>query len=64
MLRTLRENKNLTQKQVAVQLSVSESAISLYESGERRPPITKVGKYAEILGVTVDKVLECFKPVK
>jgi len=61
MLKKLREDKNLTQKQVAELLNVGESTISLYESGMRRPPITKLVKYAEILGVTVDKVIDCFK---
>lgn len=64
MLKKLREDKNLTQRQVAEQLEVCESAISLYESGDRRPPVTKLGKYAEILGVSVETVINCFKPAQ
>ena len=47
-----RKDKNLTQKQLAEKLFVSESAISKWEKDVAHPDITVLPKLSEILGVT------------
>lgn len=51
----------MTQVQVATQLEVPQSFISKYESGERRLDVVELGHVAEVLGVTVQTVLERMK---
>lgn len=60
MLAELREQRKLTQKEVAVKLGVAESTISMYESGQRKPPLDRFKKLAEILGVSTDVLIDCF----
>jgi len=38
-LKQLREERGLTQKQLAEMLNISRSALSLYESGQRQPDL-------------------------
>lgn len=58
LLRQLRQEAGLTQVQVAAELSVPQSFVSKYESGERRLDVIELGHVAEALGVTVRGVLE------
>lgn len=57
-LRELRQEAGLTQVQVAAGLEVPQSFVSKYESGERRLDVVELGHVAEVLGVTVQRVLE------
>lgn len=52
-----RQNKNLTQKQIAEMVFVSESAVSKWEKGVSHPDITLLPKLAEILGVTEHELI-------
>jgi len=52
-----RLEKNLTQKQLAKQLFVSESAVSKWEKDVAHPDITLLPKLAEILGVTEHELI-------
>ena len=61
VLRELRHEAGLTQVQVAAQLDVPQSFVSKYESGERRLDVVELGHVAEVLGVTVQTVLERVK---
>lgn len=56
-LRTLRKQKNLTQKQLAEQIRVKNSIISFYEVGDRFPSPEIIVKLATTLGVTSDYLL-------
>lgn len=56
-LRTLRKQKNLTQKQLASLISTKNSIISFYENGERIPSPEVIVKLAAVLGVTTDFLL-------
>jgi transcriptional regulator with XRE-family HTH domain len=58
VLRELRHEAGLMQVQVAAQLDVPQSFVSKYESGERRLDVVELGHVAEVLGVTVQTVLE------
>ena len=52
-----RQEKNLTQKELASLLFVSESAVSKWEKNIAHPDITLLPKLAEILGVTEHELI-------
>lgn len=56
-LKRKRLEKNLTQKQLAMELFVSESAVSKWEKGVAHPDITLLPKLSEILGVTEHELI-------
>lgn len=49
---------NLTQKQVAEKLFVSDKTISAYENGQNEPDLTTLKKLANIFGTTLSKLIE------
>ena len=53
-LKEFREKKNLTMKQVALKLGVTESCYCLWENGYRKPSFEVLVKLAEIYGCTVN----------
>ena len=56
-LRQLREDKDLTQAQIAHMLKTSQSYYSEYELGKRALPITHLATLCEFYGVSADYVL-------
>lgn len=56
-IRYLRLNNNLTAKDLSVILDISESAISLYENGKRKPTIELIMKMADYFNVSTDFIL-------
>lgn len=56
-LRSLRKEKNLTQKQLASLIGVQNSIISFYEVGDRAPSPEVVIKLASVFHVTTDYLL-------
>ena len=56
-LRQNRQNKQLTQKDLANLLFVSESAVSKWEKGISHPDITLLPKLSEILGVSEHELI-------
>ncbi len=59
-LKELRKNKGLTQAELAKRLGFTSSAVTQYESGVRTPDVHTIKKIAEILGVSIETVVECF----
>ena len=57
-LKELRENRNLTQAELAKLLKVSPSAIGMYEQGRRDPDSTTLKKLSVIFNVSVDYLLD------
>ena len=57
-LKEIRLQKGLSQKKIADELCCSPSVYSRYETGERQPSIEVLIKLSEILGVTVDYMIE------
>lgn len=53
-IRDLREDSDLTQKQIAKYLSCDQSLYSKYERGERLLPLDAAVKLAEYYGTSVD----------
>ena len=56
-LKQKRQEKNLTQKELAKELFVSESAVSKWEKNVSHPDITLLPKLSEILGVTEHELI-------
>ena len=56
-IRDLREDNDLTQKQIAEYLMCDQSLYSKYERGERDLPLEYAAKLAEYYGVSVDYLL-------
>lgn len=56
-IKQARKKAGLTQKELSAALGVTESFISQYESGKRRPKLTTLGKIAKALGTTVYEMI-------
>lgn len=56
-LAALRKDQGLTQVQLAELLDVSQQAITAYESGQRRVPISTLPLLARTLGVSVEDLI-------
>jgi transcriptional regulator with XRE-family HTH domain len=56
-LNKLREEKNLTQKQLGIILSVSAAAIGTYENDKKNPPNDTLIKIADFFNVSTDYLL-------
>lgn len=54
VIKELREEKNLTQQQLASALNVDKSTIAKYETGDRLPNIEMSVKLALFFNVTTD----------
>lgn len=57
-IRQLRKKKNLTQKQLADKLNISEQALALYEQNRRRPNPDILKDLANTLEVSIDYLLD------
>lgn len=56
-MRALRKQKKMTMKELGRRVGVSESAISMYETGKHEPDILTMQLIADELGVSVDCLL-------
>ena len=56
-IRKLRIDRGLSQRDVAVRLHMSVSAIGMYEQGRRLPSLDLVVAYADLFSVTTDYLL-------
>lgn len=56
-IRNLRIDNNLTQKQVAQHLGISQNTYSQYEIGVLNYPVDALIKLADLYGVSVDYLL-------
>jgi len=55
---TLRKAKGMTQYALAELMNVDQTAITYYESGRRRIPLSRLHQLAKALGVSMHKLLE------
>ena len=53
-LKFLREQKGLTQQELALILNISRPALSLWETGKREPNQETLQLFAEYFGVSID----------
>lgn len=56
-LRELRQNKGLSQSQLAEALNISKSAISMYELGRREPDLETLEGIADFFNVDINYLL-------
>ncbi len=56
-LKELREDNNLTQKQIAEKLNINSVTYLHYEKSQREPPLSLLADMAKYYGVTVDYLL-------
>lgn len=56
--KSARERKGITQRDLAVELAIDQSTVSLWESGKTHPRAKLLPKLAQLLGCTVDELLE------
>ncbi len=57
-IRNLREDRDLTQKQIAEILGMSQTGYSKYETGENDIPTAILIKLANFYGTSIDYLLE------
>ena len=57
-LKEIRLQKGLSQKKIADELGCSPNVYSRYETGDRQPSIEILIRLSEILGVSVDYIIE------
>lgn len=57
ILKKLRNEKNITQKDLAKYLGVSDRSVGYYETGQRTPPPDIIEKIADYFNVSVDYLL-------
>ena len=57
-IKSYRENKKMTQNEVASILSVSPATMSKYESNTLEPSIESLKKLAEIFEISVDELIK------
>lgn len=62
-VRTLREQKGLTQAELASMVGVTENAITQYESGRASPRPYRIEALAQMLGVTATFLLTGNEPI-
>lgn len=58
-LKQLREQRGMTQKQVAALMGISQQAYGQYESGTRLPKPETLGRIAAALDSTLDEIAQC-----
>ncbi len=56
-LRDIREDRDLTQKQVADYLKITQQQYSLYENGKRTLPVDMLIELSKLYGVSTDYIL-------
>ncbi len=54
-LKKLREEKGLSQTQLANLVGLKQTTISQYEKGSRTPDLTRAKKISDALGITLDE---------
>ncbi len=60
-LAALRRRQLLTQTELAEKVGVSLKAVQSWEGGRAQPRLRHIGRLAEVLGVSSDKLLEEFE---
>lgn len=56
-IKTIRKEKNLTQREVAERLNISEKTVSKWETGNGLPEVSLMLPLCELLGISVNELL-------
>ncbi|KDR96458.1 Desulfoferrodoxin [Peptoclostridium litorale DSM 5388] len=57
LILSLRKEKNMTQKEIADAMNISDKTISKWERGLGCPDVSLLGTLSQILGVNIEKIL-------
>ena len=57
MLKKLRKQNKITQRDLAAALHISQTSVSKYERGESEPDLEMVIKMSDYFGVTIDEFI-------
>ena len=57
----LRTKSNMTQADLAEELKIRQSTVSMWERGKAQPRLNMVKKIADVLGVSSGEILRCFE---
>ena len=63
IIRTMRRERNLTQRQLADRLNISDKTVSKWERGLGCPDISLLKQLADVLGISLDRLLTGILPV-
>ena len=61
MISSLRKEKEMTQLQLAEKMNITDKAVSKWERDLSCPDINSISKLAEVLGTTVDELMQAKK---
>lgn len=56
-IKTFREQKRMTQEELAEKLCVTRQAVSNWENGKTEPDIETLHKIADLLGITIEELI-------
>ena len=56
-IKSLREEQNMTQQELADKLNGAKSTIAMYEKGDRKPSLEVLVKLSEIFNCSIDYIL-------
>ena len=56
-IKSLRQTRNLSQKEIYVNLQVYQKTYSQYETGKRQPKLEQLPKLAEVLGCSIEEIV-------
>ena len=57
IIKLLRENQKMTQKELATKLNMAPSTIAMYEGGIRTPSVKVLIKMREVFNTSIDYIL-------
>ncbi len=58
LIRTVRKQRDMTQKELGDLLGIGESRVSRYESGNQNPTLSTLQKILDTLGVEIELTLK------
>lgn len=61
LLKSIREEKGLLQREVAERLGAPQSFVSKYESGERRIDLPELWQITQVLGIPFERLVKLFE---
>lgn len=56
-IKEARQEKGLTQEQLAAMIGVTQGAVAQWENGLSHPSFTKIPRLADALGITIDELM-------
>ena len=56
-LKKIRDEKNLSQQEIAKKLNVAQSTIAMWEANQRTPKLGELNRLARVLNITVNRFL-------